>query len=255
METPVQAVFDGACLRATCYGAGTAGIIVTFDHWRRFRSGFAEVGPVQRALRMGYRSLVIASAANDWYLNADTAALQVALAGFVRPGDVVRSFGFSMGGYATLLFSRALRLQSTVLFAPQVSIRRAVVPFEQRWWREQGVIDAAQDRLGDFAKADLRGVILYDPYRVRAEGLQARAVQALVPQVQLVALPFSGHPPTAMLQAGKAYGGLMAQGIAGVVTAADVRRLHREHREATPAYLEGMLAFMKRRGAAGADLL
>ena len=34
------------------------------------------MGPVQRVLDMGYRSLVISSAANDWFLNAETKALR-----------------------------------------------------------------------------------------------------------------------------------------------------------------------------------
>jgi hypothetical protein len=204
---------------------------------------------------MGYRSLVISSAANDWFVNTDTRALRQALADFVPQGAVVRAFGFSMGGYGALLFSAALRLQSVVLFAPQVSIRSEIVPFETRWRREAAVMDGDLDRLGAVVKRELRGVLLFDPRYLRAETLQARAVQAIVPGLQLAALPFSGHPPTAMLMAGKAYGGLMARGIAGQVTAAEIRALHRQHRETTPAYLDAVLAFLKQRGRAGADLI
>jgi hypothetical protein len=250
-----QVVFHGDCLRAVCYGAGARGIIVTFDHWRKQRTGFPELGPVQRAIDMGYRSLVIASGANDWFINVETAALQAALRAFVPWGTVVRAFGFSMGGYGALLFSAALRVQSVVLFAPQVSIRAAVVPFETRWRAEAARMDARQDRLADLVKRDVRGVVLYDPRYTAAEVLQARAVQEIVPGVQLAAVPFSGHPPTAMLMAGKAYGGLMKQGISGVVTAGDVRQLHRKHREVTPAYLEGVLGYLRGRGVTGADLI
>ena len=116
-------------------------------------------------------------------------------------------------------------------------------------------MDASLDRLADVVKRDVRGVLLYDPRYLRAEVLQARAVQAAVPGLQLAALPFSGHPPTAMIMAGNAYGGLMERGILGVVTAADIRTMHRANREATPAYLDGMLAYMQRRGTTGADLI
>jgi hypothetical protein len=255
MDAAMQVVFDGACLRAQCHGAGTAGVIVTFDHWRKDRAGFPVMGPVQRVLDMGYRSLVVSTAANDWYLNGETMALQAALAAFVPRGAVVRAFGFSMGGYGALLFSRALQLQSVVLFGAQASIRRDVVPFETRWQREAVLLDGTLDCLADVVKPDLRGVVLFDPRKLREETLQARAVQAVAPLLQLAALPFSGHPPTAVIMAGKAYGGLMARGIAGVVTAADMRALHRAHREAAPDYLDGVLAFLRRRGTAGADLI
>jgi hypothetical protein len=101
----------------------------------------------------------------------------------------------------------------------------------------------------------LRGVVLFDPRKLREETLQARAVQAIAPGLQLAALPFSGHPPTAVIMAGKAYGGLMQRGIKGVVTAADIRALHRRHREAAPDYLDAVLAYLRKRGAAGADLI
>jgi hypothetical protein len=255
MVPPAYTVFDGAQLRAVCHGAGDAGLLVTFDNWRRFRKGFGAVVPSRTADRMGFRNLIVTTAANDWFLNGETAALRVALARFVQPFAVVRAVGYSMGGYGALTLSAALGLTSVVLFGPQVSIRRKVVPFETRWWREQGKIDAVQDCLGDVVKRDLRGVILFDPRSVRAETLQARAVQALVPGLQMVALPFSGHPPTAMLRAGQANRDLLARGLLGVVTAADVRAVHRAHREATPDYVAGVLRFMKARGAVETDML
>jgi hypothetical protein len=251
----MKVVFDGVCLRAVCHGDGRRGIIVTFDHWRKDRAGFPDMGPVQRVLDMGYRSLVISSAANDWFLNAETKALRRALRAFVAPGTVVRGFGFSMGGYGALLFSRPLRLRSVMLFGAQASIRAEVVPFETRWRQEARGIPPELDRLADVVRPGLRGVVLFDPRKLHEETLQARAVQAVAPLLQLAALPFSGHPPTAMIMAGKAYGGLMARGIAGVVTAADLRALHRAHREATPDYLDGVLGYLRRRGTAGADLI
>jgi hypothetical protein len=244
----VGVVFDGACLRAVCHGQGDRGIIVTFDHWRGDRAGFPDMRPVQRVLDMGYRSLVISSAANDWFLNAETKELRRALRAFVVQGTVVRAFGFSMGGYGALLFSRALRLRSVVLFGAQASIRREVVPFETRWQREAERLPGALDRLADLVRPGLRGVVLFDPRKHREETLQARALQAMAPGLRPVALPFSGHPPTAMLMAGKAYGGLITQGIRGVVTAADIRALHRAHREVTPDYLDGVMSYLRRRG-------
>lgn len=251
----MEVVFDGLCLRARCHGDGRRGIIVTFDHWRKDRAGFPDMGPVQRVLDMGYRSLVISSAANDWFLNAETQALRRALRAYIVQGTVVRAFGFSMGGYGALLFSRPLRLRSVMLFGAQASIRREVVPFETRWRQEALAIPADLDRLAELVRPGLRGVVLFDPRKLREETLQARAVQAIAPGLQLAALPFSGHPPTGVIMAGKAYGGLMQRGISGVVTAADIRALHRKHRETAPEYVDAVLAHLRKKGAAGADLI
>jgi hypothetical protein len=262
-----QIIFDGAHLRATLARPGpehghrfrAKGLFVSFDHWRKDRAGFPAMPPVATATAMGYASLAIASAANDWFLNPDLFALRDVLAQLAAGYLVVRASGFSMGGYGALLFSQALRLDYVAMFAPQVSIRAAVVPFEQRWRAEAGALDpglaAVADRLVAEARGGLRGVVVYDPYYAPAEGLHARAIQAIAPGIALAPMPFSRHPPTAVITAARRYGEVQRAMIEGTLTAVDLRRLHRAERENCPDYINGMLAAIKARGGAGAEFL
>lgn len=242
-------IFDGAYLRADLAGPGPNGLFVSFDHWRKTRSGFAEMMPGKLALASGFASLRVMTAANDWFLNAELDALRKVLAGVADQFPVVRAMGFSMGGYAALLFSQALRLDHVTLFGPQVALRADLVPFERRWRREAALADMAQDDLAAVIKADLRGVAIFDPVYARSERLHARAIQALAPGIGLAPMPFSGHPPTATMMAGRSFAKVQAAAMAGTLTATDMRALHREWRERSDSYLKGMLGVMRKRGA------
>ncbi|MCU0800912.1 MAG: alpha/beta hydrolase [Rhodobacteraceae bacterium] len=242
-----QRIFDGAHLRAELHGAGRKGLFVSFDHWRgASRAGFVPMAPVQTALDMGYANLVIATAADDWFLNADLAATLQAVAAVAQDYPVVRAIGFSMGGYGALLFSRALNLRSATLFAPQAAIRPGQIPQETRW---PGTATSAMvaDALRLYLRPGLRGTVLMDPFAHPAERAQARAVQALAPGLALVALPFSGHPPTAVLMRGQAYPQLLAAAVAGKATPALIRSLQRRHRWSCETYLRRLDAALQQR--------
>ncbi|MGL4320038.1 MAG: hypothetical protein ACRCS3_04175 [Paracoccaceae bacterium] len=242
-------VFDGAHLRAELAGPGPNGLFVTFDHWRKERMGFVETPPGKSALALGFASLRISTAANDWFLNADLDPLRKVLAEIVPAFPVVRAMGFSMGGYAALLLSQALHLDRVTLFAPQVAIRAEVVPFERRWRREAALVDPALDNLAGVIKPDLCGVAVFDPTYSRSERLHARAIQALAPGIIPAPMPFSGHPPTAVMMAARSFHLVQQATIAGTLTATDMLKLHRKGREGTEKYLNGMLRVMRKRGA------
>jgi hypothetical protein len=242
-------IFDGAHLRAVLTGPGPEGLFVTFDNWRKDRSGFPERAPLKTALAMGYASLDIATAANDWFLNPDLDPLRRVLEALAPRYRVARAMGFSMGGYGALLFSRALRLDYVTLFAPQVSIRAEVAPFERRWRREAQHVDARLDDLAGIIRPDLRGVAIFDPFYARAERQHARAIQALAPGLALAPMPFSRHPPTAVIMANRRFGDIQRAAITGTLTAGHIRQIHRTGREASEVYLQGMLAAMRARGA------
>lgn len=244
-----QRVFDGTFLRANLYGDGPNGLFVSFDHFRPDRAGFPQMLPVRTALDLGYASLVISTAANDWFLNPDLPQLRAAVAGVAARFAVVRAIGFSMGGYGALLLSKTLRLSFATLWAPQVSIRSRVAPFETRFRPEARQIDAVADQVRLNLCPDLRGTLLCDPFAHPAERRHARAIQAFAPGLDIVALPFSGHPPTNVVMRGDGYPGLLRAAISGSLTPAIVRGAQVAHRWQSEPYLRGLLAALNAREA------
>jgi hypothetical protein len=252
MGEPVrERVFDGRYLRADLTGAGRRVLIVTFDHWRGSRPGFHPVEPPATALEAGHAHLGIATAANDWFLNADLPALKAVLAPLARRFAAVRATGFSMGGYGALLLADALRPDHVTLFSPQVSIRPELVPFETRWRRDLPAIDPTLDRLDLTVPPDLRGVILFDPFYTRAERLHARAIARLAPGIRLAPLPFSGHPPTGLILAGAAFRRLQAASFDGTLDVQTLRRLHVTVRRTWPVYRQRLDEALARRRGGG----
>lgn len=244
-----QRVFDGAYLRADLHGNGTEGLFVSFDHFRPDRAGFPLMPPVQAALDQGYASLVISTAANDWFLNPDLPHLRAAVARVAARFCVVRAIGFSMGGYGALLLSKTLRLSFATLWAPQVSIRSRIAPFETRFRPDARRIDAVADQLRLNLCPNLRGALLCDPFAHPAERKHARAIQAFAPALDIVALPFSGHPPTHVVMCGDGYPGLLQAAITGTLAPGLVRGSHVAHRWQSEPYLRGLLAAMNARDA------
>lgn len=246
-----QRVFDGVHLRADLYGNGPNGLFVSFDHYRPDRRGFPCMAPVQTALDLGYASLVISTAANDWFLNADLPALRAALAPMAQDYAVTRAIGFSMGGYGALLLSDSLRLSFATLWAPQVSIRLRVAPFETRFRRDARRLNGMADQLPLHVPRELQGVILHDPFAHPAERRHAHAIQAIAPALQVAPLPFSGHPPTHVVMAGGQYNRLLAAAVTGTITARMVRAVHVQERWGCERYLRGLHAAFAARDARG----
>ena len=242
-----QRVFDGAHLRAELHGTGQAGLFVSFDHYRSDRKGFVAMSPVQSALDLGYANLVISTAANDWFLNPDLPALRAAISAVADQFPVVRAMGFSMGGYGALLLARSLRLSFATLWAPQVSLRHRVAPFENRWRFEARRIDRVADQLRLHVPADLQGVILCDPFANKAERPHARAIQSLAPTMAIAALPFTGHPPTHVFVQGSGYRSLLTAAITGTICVPMIRQTYRAHRWATELYLRGLDKALRQR--------
>jgi hypothetical protein len=247
----VQRVFDGAHLRADLYGNGKSGLFVSFDHYRPDRAGFPRMAPVQTALDLGYANLVISTASNDWFLNPDLPALRAAIAAVAQGYDVVRAIGFSMGGYGALLLSDSLRLSFATLWAPQVSIRKRIAPFETRFRREARVLHGMLDQLPFHVPQGLQGVILCDPFAHAAERKHAHAIQAMAPALRVAALPFSGHPPTHVVMRGGHYRELLTAAITGTTTAQMVRAVHVQERWGCERYLRGLQAALVARDARG----
>ena len=192
------AVFEGRHLRADLWGAGRARLAVTFDFRRAGRRGFATPPRVAAFDRAGFAQLSIRSAANDWFINPETEALEDRLARLGPRFETVRALGYSMGGYGAFRLARALGAEAVIAVSPQASLAPGVVPFETRYPEEAARFSPSLGDLAVCGGAGLRGLILLDP-AVAEDVAHARLLQGWFPGVRRVALPGGGHPATGLL--------------------------------------------------------
>lgn len=241
-------VFAGAHARAVCFNPGAERLLVTFDNWRKDHVAFPEAVPSRGVMQAGFGQLCVHSTRNDWYLSPDLAALRTALSQFCAGYAEVRGIGFSMGGYGALLLSKALRLDKVVLVSPQVSIFPQRYPHDDRYAAEAAELDPAQDQLAQDIVGGLQGVILFDPIRQRKDAAHARAIAALAPGLQVVAMPLSGHPAMGAIREARLYGRVLQAAMTGRLSVAEFRAIHRAARAASPRYQALLDAYLNRRG-------
>lgn len=197
---PGETIFAGAHLRATLFAPGRARLAVFFDNLDRKRRGFAGVVSSRSFGRREFSQLVVQTAHNDWYLNADLPLLMQALAPVCAEYDRVTGIGFSMGGFAALRLSQSLRLSRVLLVSAQVTPFAERAPFDTRYRRFAGGMLPTLDLRREDIAPGLQGLALFDPFHRSKDRDHARAIAALAPGVRPVALPFGGHPATGLIR-------------------------------------------------------
>lgn len=223
-------MFEGDLLDARLWLPNSAAktLYVTFRQRVADPGQFSDQGPGQRALAAGLAHLHIQTRWNDWYLNAETAALESALAALRLRFDTARAVGYSMGGYAALRFSAALALDQALVISPQFTLDSRIIP-EERRYPEARRFDAVLGDLATFAKPDLNGVVLFDPSR-RLDRLNAERIATVLPGMALARCAFGGHPATAALRDAGGFRQLQVLGQNAPLRAGDVIGLHRRLR-------------------------
>lgn len=231
--TASERVFDGRLLQARLWlpDRPTTALYVTFRPWEPDPGQFDDRGPVRRALTAGLAHLHLQTRQNDWFLNAETPALETALRTLRARFLTARALGYSMGGYAALRFSKALRLNQVLIVSPQVSLH---LPGEDRYPEAAGFDPVAGD-LATHARPALKGVVAYDPTHP-LDRLHADRIIALLPGLKPAKLTFGGHPGTAALGQAGGFRALQRLSLSSRLEARDVVLLHRQLRKVSARY-------------------
>ncbi|MBU2963270.1 alpha/beta hydrolase [Citreicella sp. C3M06] len=249
-----ERVFDGALLRADLFKGARKRLFVSFRQRVGNAGSFEDVRPVRAFTARGYAHLHIQSLWNDWFVNAETTALEDALRGLAQRYRRAVAMGFSMGGYGALRFSAVLGLAQVIVIAPQVSVHPDEVPWDRRYRDEAPGFDRQAGDLARHGHKSLEGALLCDPF-VGADLAHARMVQALFPKLRICRLPGGGHPPSRVLRQGGRLPDLQAQLVDGGIDAAEIIALHRASRRCSPSYFRHMQRYAKVRRPALAERL
>lgn len=242
-----ERLFDGALLRADLFRPDRKRLFVSFRQRVGAPGSFELARPVRAFTARGYAHLHIQSLWNDWFINAETVALEAALRALSGRFRRVVSMGFSMGGYGALRFSGALGISQVIAVAPQVSIAPKVVPFDLRYRAEARNFDPALGDLATHGARGLRGVVLCDPF-VANDLAHARMAQAFFPGLRICRLAGGGHPPTRVLRQGGAFPAMQAALAQGEVRPEALIALHRAARRVSPSYHLHMARIAARHG-------
>ena len=210
--------------------------VVSFEHGHdRRMCGFAPPSCPRFAQQLGIDALVVQTARRDWFVSPGSAALAQALQAATAGYAEVIAIGFSMGGYAALLYSAACHARRVLAVSPQYCIDPAVAPFDPGRQAKFAAIGMAMPLPESRGDTGIGGLLLYDP-TIAADCGHAARIRAGFPHLTLVALPHGGHPATGVIASAGGVGQLARMVIADRIDPAAVRQVHRKARRSSPAY-------------------
>ena len=218
-----------------CPGRSDGLLVVTFANFYQPQSK-DEPGFGERLLRAeGIGAIHVTCGSNRWYQYPEMLRLGELVAGVRGRYREVATYGSSMGAYAAILFSGAVRADRVVAASPQYSIDPAKVPYDRTWdW-------AARDMtfINDAIGADTSGQIfvIYDDRHV--DGTHAERIAAEAP-VQRIVTPHSGHPAVHFLHRAGLLKGVMLDLLRGQYDEGRVRGLIRGARGLSAGHLCGL---------------
>jgi hypothetical protein len=171
---------------------GSDDLVVTF-------TGRASKPPVAKGFGESYfdkrriSAIHFISKANHWWQTPEIgeAVERVRAAGLLDGYRRVILYGSSMGGYASLIQSRALNPDHILIISPQYSIDGQVVPFEKRWRNYAAKLSFDHDDMAAGLHPTARISVIVDPYFV-PDMQHIRLIEKLRP-LTLVPIPFAGH--------------------------------------------------------------
>ncbi len=213
-------------------------VVVTFDHWDEGKSTFT---PGTRGDRFyasrGWSQVHVATTRNDWYLGGATPQLFDTVRAMVRDGGYrkVVTSGFSMGGYAALLFAGPLGARRAVAVSPQFALDPAQVPWETRWQADRQGLDWTADALAHGGAQDCDARIVYDPCHP-ADARHVALMRRHFPRWTYVALPHAEHPALRPFAETGRVGKVIAGLIDGSFGLQKVTRMYRRERRESPTY-------------------
>ena len=241
-------IFQGQYLRAYCDNPTCNRARVNFDHRRAGRTDFDEPTLLAGAVRHGYASLIVQSAANDYYLNPDLPDMRRALRAYVKRFHDISAMGFSMGGFAALLLSRALNLSYLWLISPMSPNIPKTAPFFPDPAAEVDIFAAYGPKRLQGVAPNMRGVVVFDPYfEAGRDRSYAEFVQKLCPKIALLALPWGGHPATQFLSEIQNYSPLLRTTFRPQITAKPMKKVQRKFRLQSDRYREALQDYLRQR--------
>ncbi len=247
MTTP-RTIHASEQFRALLFGDPSGKLIVTFDHWSHGKSGFGPWNQGKFWAKQGFSQLSIKTARNDWFVNDDTARLEAALRETSARFQRIHALGFSMGGYAALRLSAALKPTRVLLVSPQFSVWREHAGNSLWCDRYEGSGTASQGALADHGDPKLTGDLVYDPFDVE-DALHARLCLRTFENLTPVPLPFAGHPAhQAMSDCGQ-FRTFQKAGISRQSSAQDIRKGFKSIRRTSDRYQKNLAKHLKVRNA------
>lgn len=147
--------------------------------------------------RNGFDVISFKNIDNDWFQSVPSAVFATIEAQISGRNYVKRfAYGSSMGGYASIAFSKRLRIDKALAISPQITIRD---DFDRRWAKRARSIRWVYEIDGASVARDCQFFVLYDPDNIDQQHID-RLSTLLKDKLRPLRIRFAGHNVALMLR-------------------------------------------------------
>jgi len=182
----------------------------------------------------GFDVISFAVTNDSWYQHFPTNLLSQIRQRLLRDYEKRIGYGGSMGGFASIAFSKVFDFHQVYVFSPQVAIHE---PFDTRWKHRSDNIPWQYGIDINTVNLKTEYHVFFDP--INADKLHVTRLSALLPSNQLITypLPYAGHPVTHFLAETKALKPIMTDLLLGCQV--DVKAI-RQQKNQSVTYLNNL---------------
>jgi tetratricopeptide (TPR) repeat protein len=195
----IETIFDGKDLKVVKEIYPGCPIVVV-SYTGRAANPPVKVGFGEPHLRKrGISAIYYFSKANHWWQTPElNHSIELLDKGGHLPAGATRVlYGSSMGGFAALISSKALKADRVIVYSPQYSINTKKVPFETRWQNYAARVTFDWDDLGAGLSDTARIQVICDPFFT--PDMKHIELVEKHRSVERIAIPFAGHNTARLL--------------------------------------------------------
>jgi hypothetical protein len=178
--------------------------MLTFDSWSRGRKQFKEFKPAEWIKHEKFAEVRIQSRFSDWYINDELTVAQEIVSRLAKRFENTSCIGFSMGGFAALLFGSYIRSSHVLAISPQFcpgDHESPVRDIDKSIYTDQL---PTLMHLIPYENRSIKGTILFDSNNQKDTD-HATSIGFYFPNVVLTSLPGGGHPASKLITADRQF--------------------------------------------------
>ncbi len=192
-----QIIFEDEHIRVIFLQGSTDTLVVSFGDLITRANGL-NINAEKSLVQYGYSALGIMPKRKSWFPALSMQHMWTDLHPHIQGFQHIVMYGGSMGGYAAIKYAKLFQATRVVALVPQYSINPEDVV--DRRYSEFFDLEANADMQiqANDIRQDAEYLLIYDPYYADDREHYLK-IQPLIPQLQTLNLPFTGHDALAVL--------------------------------------------------------
>ena len=192
-----QIIFEDDHIRAIYLPGKTDCLVLSFGDLISRAKGML-INAEKSLMKYDYAVVGIMPKQKSWFPVSSMSQLLVHLMPLLKQFKSVVGYGGSMGGYAAIKYSKALKMNRVVAMVPQYSINPDEVMDRRYSDFYDPAVNAAMAIQSEDIIENCEYILIYDPY-FELDKEHYLKIKPLIPQLYTLHLPYTGHDAIAVL--------------------------------------------------------